>query len=336
MPGIQEAIYDERFAGDAYDDRSAVHVLTAEMSALQGAVDRAAVSLSNNPVLSILDWGYGTGRVTNEFMISYPGLRGNKREVRVVAYDVSRVGLEKAMHNLRTQGFDEQGQIAHPKQVTKGYIAGSFRRVMKDTTITCCFVHGHEEDTPDMIKNLLTEANNGESFSVTSSWYSGIGHMPGAARRQSTFKLLGDLTHPQGEIVVTTSATGDWVDGWQDIWQERLAQGYVGETPVCEPGDMMYETEIAGLFNFYHVYSTDLEECLEATHTDDGQKHWVEAIRFPDPEFVSQTEEQANYQQVVAFNQSIRGRLWTPDDYRQVHTVGGFRSSVDPTDINVT
>jgi hypothetical protein len=326
----QSKIYDQRYTEDGYDNRSAVRVLTSEQLALANAMNRAIISQPDKSVLSLLDYGYGTGRVTNEFILNPIALEGHKGDLRVVAYDVSRVGLEKAISTLRQHGFEGPKIKSLNKSHIKRHVMGHLSRTTNGATTTCYFVLGHENDPLANVKRYLTEANFGEPFTLTSSWYSGIGHTPGREARLSIFRMLGEVTHPQGEVVITISATGDPVDGWQQIWHDRLGHSNIGESPLKEPGDMLYETEIPGLFNFYHVYSTDFIECMEATRTkQSSQRCWVESIRFPGPEFASSAEEQTNYVKVDAFNQLIRGRAWVADDFSKVHTVGGFRSSIN-------
>ena len=48
-----------------------MHVLAAEREALCRAVERAAASNPGAQTISLFDFGYGTGRVTNEFIESY-------------------------------------------------------------------------------------------------------------------------------------------------------------------------------------------------------------------------------------------------------------------------
>ena len=56
---------------------------------------------------------------------------------------------------------------------------------------------------------LAREANGGRKYLVTTSWYSGIGHIPGSRLRRGYFRQLGRLTARRGEMVMSVSATGD-------------------------------------------------------------------------------------------------------------------------------
>ena len=69
----QRTIYDKRYEDGRYDHRSAVHVLTAEREALNGALRRVFASHPNAATISLFDFGHGTGRVTNELIKSYAG-----------------------------------------------------------------------------------------------------------------------------------------------------------------------------------------------------------------------------------------------------------------------
>src|SRR5215475_11051920 len=102
----QRAIYDERYTAGRYDHRSAIHVLTAEREALAGALDRALKSNPGTDTINVFDFGYGTGRVTNELAHSFPpDYAATGKNLRIVAFDVSSVGLRKAREALCALGF---------------------------------------------------------------------------------------------------------------------------------------------------------------------------------------------------------------------------------------
>ena len=67
----QRSIYDERYEAGQYDLRSAVPVLTAEREALRVALDRAIRSNPDAEIITLFDFGYGSGRVTNELIAGY-------------------------------------------------------------------------------------------------------------------------------------------------------------------------------------------------------------------------------------------------------------------------
>jgi hypothetical protein len=86
----QRSIYDQRYEAGRYDQRSAVRVLTAEREALRHAMDRAVESNRGARRINLFDFGYGTGRVTNEFIGSYVSqYAASGNDLLVVAYDVS-------------------------------------------------------------------------------------------------------------------------------------------------------------------------------------------------------------------------------------------------------
>jgi SAM-dependent methyltransferase len=315
----QRAIYDARYRRSGYDNRSAVRVLTAEADAIRAASRRALASCPDAAELSMFDFGYGTGRVVNEFADEYPRVCDG-RPLRVVAYDVSSVGLAKAAERLVAgNGFRTTGLTWRPL-ADRGYVAGSVTR----DDVTIVFVHGSETDSAEQVRDLVLGANDGRPYLVTSSWYGGLGHVFGRHRRRELFEVLGEVTHPDGDLVVAVSGTADLVED-QAYWASRLAAGTTGGEPVEVPGDVLYETEL-GQRNYYHVFGTDLADYLREI-TGPGQRWWVEGIRLPDEEFASRAEEQANYRRVVAFNRAKGDAPWGPEDYRRLHTVAGFRSS---------
>lgn len=319
----QRAIYDARYRGDGYDTRSQVRVLTAEAEALRGAAVRALQNCPDADELSVFDFGYGTGRVVNEFVEEYPAI-ADGRSLRIVAYDVAAVGLAKAAQQLVSESeFRDYGLKLDPDALS-GYVAGSVRRRRDDVDTTVVFVHAGEDDDAETMQHLVLAANDGRPCLVTCSWYGGIGHVFGVERRRSFFAGLSAVTRPDGDLVIAVSSTGDLVED-ADAWERRLELGAVGDAPIEVPGDVLYDTEI-GRKNYYHVFGSDLGDYLHEI-TGLGQRWWVEGIRFPDEEFVSRDEEQDNYRRVRAFNAAKAGRPWTVGDYRQFHTVAGFRSA---------
>jgi hypothetical protein len=322
----QRSVYDQRYAGSGYEERSAIPVLTAEMEVLNRAVHRAMASLPpERDLLTLLDFGYGTGRVTNDFAHSFVESFGSyRRSLHVVAYDVSAVGLKKAIHSLiKDRNFDEIELPQFDQDAAIGYIAGSVRRISDGLTVTVTFVHGSEGDDSMAMTKLLTRANSGQPFTMTTSWYSGLAHIPTADRRAAFFGALNRLTDPNGELLIAASVLGDLV-ALQSEWNERLRHGDVGHWPIELPGDVVYETELQQK-NFYHVFGTDFGDLLEENRTS-PQQAWREAVRFPDPEFQSKAEELENYRKVLEFNLKIRRRAWRTEDYQRVHTAVAIRS----------
>lgn len=324
----QRTIYDKRYTAGQYDRRSAIHVLTAEREALAEAVDRALKSNQGARVINLFDFGYGTGRVTNELAQSYLlDHAAAGKSLRIVAYDVSSVGLRKAQEVLCAAGFTPDGSLTWQQDNARGYISGSMRKEEADLSVSVVFVHGCEDQPPEVMRQLALRASEGESYLVTTSWYSGLGHVPGQSLRGEYFRQLGALTSPSGEMVLSVSSTGDLIE-IQPEWEERRAGGDIGGFPVEGPGDVVYLTEL-GQWNFYHVFGTDLNDHMAAV-TAEGQHWWVRGIRYPDPEFASQEAEQANYWRVREANENKQGRLWTAADFREFHTVAAFRSPTDP------
>jgi hypothetical protein len=324
----QRAIYDERYQAGHYDRRSQVHVLTAEREALRSAVGRAVASNPRARTISLFDFGYGTGRVTNEFIGCYVDrYAASGRDLRVAAYDVSSAGLLKAEETLRSRGFAPDEPVNWKPDDTAGYIAGRVSRTMAGVTMTVVFVHGHEGQPPGTMHRLALAANGGQKYLLTTSWYSGLGHVPGDRLRREYFRQLARLTARRGEMVMSVSATGDLAE-LQPEFSERLTNGITGGFPIREPGDLVYDTEL-GQSNFYHVFDTDLNDHMRAI-TGWRQHWWVEGIRYPDEEFNCREAERANYRRVIRANRLKRGRIWAAEDYREFHTVAAFRSRWRP------
>jgi len=322
----QRSIYDQRYSAGYYDRRSAVPVLTAERDALSRAIARAITANPHTRRISVFDFGHGTGRVINDWVQGYARQQlAFQDELRVVAYDVSSVGLRTAADKLCSTGFEPSGPVAWDPEATASYIAGAVRKRDEGLKITVVFVHGCESQPPAVMRELALAANDGARYLMTTCWYGGLGHVPGDGLRREYFRSLNALTSPRGELILCVSSTGDLVEV-QPEWAERLEAGDIGGFPIERPGDLVYETEL-GQPNFYHVFGTELNDYMQSITRPD-QKWWVEGMRYPGPEFESREAEQANYHRVREANRSKRGRAWTADDYREFHTVAAFRSII--------
>jgi hypothetical protein len=292
---------------------------------LRRAVDRAiATTAGDRTPITLFDFGFGTGRVTNEFVAGFTERYGHHgRGLRVIAYDISAVGLRKAEEELKWRHqFEAPSEIKWDDEASTGYVAGSLERDVRGTKLNVVFVHGNEAESPANISRLVRAANNGPAL-ITTSWYSGLGHIPGRDRRTDFVRMLDRVTDLRGELLIAPSVSGDLVEA-QAEWAEKLRSGDVGDYPIEVPGDVMYETELQDL-NFWHVFSTDLEELIRRVCRR-RQRAWIEALRMPGPEFRSLADEQENYRQTQLFNLSKRRRPWRHSDYRRVHTAVAVRS----------
>lgn len=329
----QAEIYDERFAHEHYDRRSAVPVLTAEWETFGGALVRAGREVPGDVPLTVLDWGYGTGRVTNDALVQFPRLRFPfsactslrlERDVVVVASDVSGVGLRKAVDRLRAAGF------RGPELRAGSGVVGELSCARDGREAVVRFVRGDEDDDPAATEDLLTAA--GAPFHVTVSWYSALGHIPFRRRRAAVLAMLGRVTHPRGELVLSVSSLGDLVAAQRE-WAERLGRGDVEGFPIEEPGDVVYETEL-GQRNYYHVFGPELPGLVDVAVTDAGQRVRVHGIRGLDDEFADRAAERLNYDRVRRLNRACRTAGWAEADYRKLHTIAVVRccSGVAPGD----
>lgn len=320
----QRSIYDLRYLSSGYDGRANVRVLTAEALAFAGAIGRARRALATQE-LSLLDWGFGTGRVTLEMATRLPqALPDAFESLHVVGYDVASEGLRKSADTLLRLGFRPSGSpLRWSPDDEEPYVCGSLRAVFAGRTVTVTLVHGCETASREAMVETLLGANAGLPFAVTTSWYSGLGHLPTQAARSVELRALDELTDESGELVIAVSATGDRVE------HDRV------EVPGVEfagDSDLLYRTEL-GQLNFWHVFGTDLIEHLDdLVDREKGQTGWIEAIRFPGDEFGSREEEEDNYAEVRRTNEQLGSSAWTPEDFARCHTVAALRSRASSAD----
>ena len=107
----QRSTYDERYSVGLCDIRSAVPVLTAERAALSNAIGHALTSHPHVRRINVFDFVYGTGRVINDWIERHARRQLPSHDLRVVAYDVSSVGLRRAQGKLRSAGCEPAGSL---------------------------------------------------------------------------------------------------------------------------------------------------------------------------------------------------------------------------------
>jgi hypothetical protein len=317
----QRAVYDARYEADGYDLRAGVRVLTAEMEALGAALARIVRQRGTCDRIGIFDFGYGTGRVTNEFLLRFLELQPTAANtLHVVAYDVSSEGLRKAADRLADDHyFEGLDDLCWDSASGSTYVVGTLTRKQSAGTLSITFIHGSETDSLDAMVKLAVVYNDGNLFDICTSWYSGIGHVPGETRRSEYFDAFDRLTAAQGEMVIAVSGTGDLVEHDRTDIRSALIEG---------AGDLIYRTEL-GQLNYWHVFDTDLAAHVRKIKRD-GQFCWIEAIRYPGDEFVDRNAERPNYEDVRALNEHMKDQEWLPQHYALCHTVAAIRSAVAP------
>jgi len=329
----QREIYDERFRSDEYDSRSKVRVLTVEFDALKAAVARATSSIPEGPV-SLFDFGCGTGRVTNEFVDWYltEGAAVG-RDLHVFAYDVSSVGLARAAQRLQTtHGFRMTGESSWQEEADETYVAASLERVGPRARSRVVLIHATETGSAEHMRDFVVHQNGGARVLLTTSWYSGLGHIPGRSHRHAFVSAFGEMTDPRGEVLLAVSSTGDLVEA-QEYWDGVREQGGPHPSILADTGDVMYETEL-GQQNYWHLFGDDLLDHLRGI-TGEGQRCWIEGVRVPGDEFTCVDEEQANFRAVQALNRKLAGTTWQDEDYRSFHTILAVRSG-SPAGVDTT
>jgi hypothetical protein len=179
--------------------------------------------------------------------------------------------------------------------------------------------------TPDQMAEQVRALVGVHEFDIVTSWYSALGHIVSSAVRHQFFAELSGLTRPLGELVVAVAATGDLVDEQAHLKRFMETGGQVAY-PCESAQDLLYKTEL-GQVNFWHVFDVDLSAEMDCI-TGDGQHFWIRAIRFPDDEFESESDELQNYEKVVQKNLDMADSEWRSEDFEECHTVAARRSSL--------
>ena len=169
------------------------------------------------------------------------------------------------METLRAAGYELTGPVTWEPQAVRGYIAGTVRKRESGHSNSVAFVHGCEEQSPEVMRQLALAANDGRRYLLTTSWRSGLGHVPGNYLRRKYFRQLSELTTPLGEMIVCVSSTGDLVEV-QPEWSERLATGDTGGFLIERQGDLVYHTEL-DQENFFHIFGTELNDYMRSIST---------------------------------------------------------------------
>ena len=216
------------------------------------------------------------------FPAKFPEFEG---DLRIIANDISAAGLRRASISLvEEHHFEVLRPLVFDRAAIAGYNAGSVMRRGNGGSVTVVFMHGNEHEDPKAVRCLVEEINEGRPVSITTSWYSGIAHIPTAARRADFFAMLADLTDARGEMLIAPSVSGDLVK-LQALWAERLR---LGDVPATRSRGLATSSTRPSWARRASITSSErtLRSCCGA-NTAPHQRAWLEAIRLPDPEFVS-------------------------------------------------
>ena len=319
----QRSIYDERYSAGSVRPPF-VLFSPPNVDALEEAMSRAVATFPFARRISLFDFGYGTGRV---IMTGSTARRvsacGQHQELRLVAYDVSSVGLRIAQERLHAAGYEPTRPVSGSRDPPRA-TSLALCEAGTDASAQSAFVHGCEDEPPDVMRELALTANDGTT-TCSPRLYGGLGHVPGGPQTEY-FRQLSEPTSPRGEIILCLSATGDLVEV-QPEWGRRLAAGSTGGFPIERHGDLVYAQNSASRTST--ISGTELNDYMKSITTA-GQRWWIEGIRYPGEEFESLEAEQANYRLVRQANERKRDRIWNAEDYREFHSIAAFRSPVGP------
>jgi len=73
------------------------------------------------------------------------------------------------METLRAAGYELTGPVTWEPQAVRGYIAGTVRKRESGHSNSVAFVHGCEEQSPEVMRQLALAANDGRRYLLTTS-----------------------------------------------------------------------------------------------------------------------------------------------------------------------
>ncbi len=229
---------------------------------LASSIEQVVPSGDENEV-TILDYGAGNGRYWETIKDVAAKLKDKGIKLKLLALDVSLEGLETFNEErVLVDGFKETEYSKENKAPdlhaiddlansinAPGYKGKSFCR----DNLTVEFIHTNVNDSAKHIASLTGQVD------ITMSMFGVLSHIPYRKERQKAFKLLNEITNPEGSVIIT-------LPGPSRFQRENSAYNLMREHRqfdllkfAKEPGDIFYakfnaSNDMSRIY--YHIYNT--------------------------------------------------------------------------------
>lgn len=256
--GGEKSLYNKRFGEE--------RVIPREESVIMNSVKNVSQQLSykansTKPAIRLLDFGCGDGRIFP--VISKIAQNNKDRQVELIAYDLSFVGLKEFIKQIELQGLNliHRGESSN---INKTYVMGKWSK----ENLSVIIIHASIDDNLSSVKLLIEKP-----IHVIFSMFTPLGHIPGINNRQAIITKLKDLLDDRGEIILNVSTRASLPNeslAYEVIREQyeialshnqyELAKALKKALRIAiEPGDLYYSKhdEKIATHNYGHVYSKD-------------------------------------------------------------------------------
>lgn len=217
------------------------------------------VVLLNQPrEIRILDYGCGDGRYLSAIEDIAGEMAKQGINIHYIGVDPSLVGLETYQKHLLNKSFClSQGDgrsLHHLGEEENGYNGPTFKR----GNLTVELVHNNVNDTVEHQKGLIGEVD------MTMCMFGVLSHIPGRENRKETLKMFGDITNPEGSVILTLPGPQRFLNEQLTYDTLRQQERWDSVGLAKEPGDILYakfQGQERKALNYYHIYTA--KEVLE-------------------------------------------------------------------------
>ena len=283
--GGNASLYNKRFGSN--------RIIPREEDAITNSFNNVHKRISNNSMqIRMLDFGCGDGRmfpVIERLANQHPD-----RQIELIAYDISAVGLEESIRYLETSGYYTDKKPAKLRLDTQiSYLVGFWKK----DNLTVKIIHGNKNDDLEHIKFLIRQPVH-----VTFSIFTVLGHVAKRDNRQAAIRMLAGLMDKEGELIInvsTASSLPKEVMVYQILRDQyetakKYKQYYVAKKLkttlgiATEPGDIYYtkSDDTHSTHSYGHVYAGNelLEDLVQANLVADN----VQVMSVEQPYVVTQ------------------------------------------------
>lgn len=173
--------------------------------------------------VSILDFGAGDGRLNGLYEQIGNELSSSGKKLEVLALDTSIEGLSQFAIKLMQAGFIGSAKEVKLNAENKGYLFGTFTK----GNLTVKLIHGDINNSPDDVRKLVLENNDGKNVSLTFS-FDTLPFIEGQENRAAFLKMFREITDADLLVTVPGMNTEKWQPLLNEFKQRRDSGGSVG------------------------------------------------------------------------------------------------------------
>jgi len=256
------SIYNKRFGK--------VKIPTNDVKIIQSSFLKILKNDKNDKI-KILDFGCGDGRY---FETLQNLAKQTNRQIEVISYDISAVGLQYYIEKLIQNGFTSTQEIKKLKSSDK---KSRLVSNLKKDNLIFKILYGYEKDNFNSIEKLI-----GKNFDLVFCLFGVLSHIQKKQNRIKYIKMFRAILNDNGRLVLTVPGKG--------ILKKELrcysflrTQG-IPFMDATEKGDLYYKPKSSNtnfICNYHHIY--EIKELENDIKNSNFKKEYsgINTILFP-------------------------------------------------------